>query len=293
MKKFGFIDRSGSIVISPQFDYCYGFSEGLAAVEIDEVCGFIDKQGKFAIPLQYRSALGFSDGLAPICFKDSECGYIDKNGKIIIPLSFHQALEFSDGLAAVKTTTTTGFINTEGKWVITESDETMLYYWFSEGFCRFYVWDKKDAKDENDEGYLDTSEGYLGTAGEVVITPQFNETWAFSEGYAYVETKDGRNVFIDKTGQEVLELEVDAFCPYFSDGLVVVKIDGKKGYADKSGELVIEPQYDKADMFAEGLAAVNIDGKYGFIDKNGEWVIEPIFRFAQRFSEGLAAVITF
>ena len=57
MSKFGYIDKSGSLVISPQFDHCYGYSEGVAAVEIDGVYRFIDKQGNFAIPFQYKWAL--------------------------------------------------------------------------------------------------------------------------------------------------------------------------------------------------------------------------------------------
>ncbi len=284
MKKFGYIDKSGSTVISPQFDFCYGFSEGLAAVEIDGVYGFISKQGNFAVPLQYQWAFSFYYGLAPICFKDSKCGYIDKSGKITIPLSFREVDGFFDGLAAVQTETTKGFINTVGEWVFTKSDETM-YYSFSEGLCRIDVWGEKE------EGYC----GYIDTNGEIVIKPQFNDTRDFSEGYAYVETTDGRNVFIAQNGQEVLELEFETSqsYPYFFEGLVSVKIDGKYGFADKSGGLVIEPRFDSAEGFSEGLAAVKIDEKYGYIDKAGKWVIEPIFRYAQRFSEDLAAVIAF
>ena len=100
-------------------------------------------------------------------------------------------------------------------------------------------------------------------------------------------------MFIDKTGQEVLELEFEAPYPFFSDRLVVVKIDGKYGYADKSGALVIEPRFDRAEGFSEGLAAVKINEKYGYIDKAGEWVIEPTFFYASYFSEGLAAVKVF
>ena len=239
MKKFGYIDKSGSTVISPQFDYSYGFSEGLAAVEIDEAAGFIEKQGKYAIPLQYQCASSFNDGLAPICSKDGKCGYIDKSGKITIPLSFCDAQEFIDGFAFVQTETTKGYINTAGEWAFTESDETLLYPFLSEGFCRIDVWDEKE------EHYA----GYIDTTGEIVIKPQFEHAHEFSEGYASVETKDGRNVFIDKTGQEVLELEFETFHSYFFEGLVSVKIDGKYGFADKSGALVIEPRFDGAMLF--------------------------------------------
>ena len=50
MSKYGYIDKSGSFVIPPQFDDCYEYSEGIASVEIDGKSGFIDKQGDFVIP---------------------------------------------------------------------------------------------------------------------------------------------------------------------------------------------------------------------------------------------------
>jgi hypothetical protein len=46
--KAGYIDRTGSVVIQPQFASAYPFSEGLAAVqaEKDGLFGFIDTTGK-------------------------------------------------------------------------------------------------------------------------------------------------------------------------------------------------------------------------------------------------------
>ena len=40
--KYGFIDKSGKVVIEPQFDLVFDFSEGLARVEKDGKWGFID-----------------------------------------------------------------------------------------------------------------------------------------------------------------------------------------------------------------------------------------------------------
>ena len=62
------------------------------------------------------------------------------------------------------------------------------------------------------------------------------------------------------------------------------------GYIDKSGKVVIEPQFDEERAFSEGLAQVEKDGKWGFIDKSGKVVIEPQFDWVSDFSEGLAKV---
>ena len=64
----------------------------------------------------------------------------------------------------------------------------------------------------------------------------------------------------------------------------------KYGFIDKSGKMVIEPQFDGASDFSEGLAQVEKDGKWGFIDKSGKVVIEPQFDWVSDFSEGLAKV---
>ena len=74
----------------------------------------------------------------------------------------------------------------------------------------------------------------------------------------------------------------------------LIEENGKYGYMDKDGNVVINPQFDRADDFSEGLARVRIGdektGKWGYIDKEGKFVINPQFDCAEDFSEGLAKV---
>ena len=64
------------------------------------------------------------------------------------------------------------------------------------------------------------------------------------------------------------------------------------GYIDKSGTIVINPQFRHASVFFEDLAAASPDGKkFGYIDKSGNFVMNPQFDETRPFSEGLAAVV--
>lgn len=48
------------------------------------------------------------------------------------------------------------------------------------------------------------------------------------------------------------------------------------GYIDKSGTIVINPQFRNASFFFEDLAAASPDGKKsGYIDRSGHFVINP------------------
>jgi hypothetical protein len=58
-------------------------------------------------------------------------------------------------------------------------------------------------------------------------------------------------------------------------GLFPVIVGDKWGYIDKTGKIVINPQFDYANQFSDGLAAVYIGDKYGYIDRTGKYVWEP------------------
>ena len=93
--------------------------------------------------------------------------------------------------------------------------------------------------------------------------------------------------------------KAETFCgtgdKLFIQSVTPVCIDGKWGYADKSGSTTLKPQYTAAYAFNEDtndVAPVAVDGKFGYIKKDGEFVAQPQYSFAGSFSDkGLAKVI--
>jgi len=76
----------------------------------------------------------------------------------------------------------------------------------------------------------------------------------------------------------------------FSEGLAAVMSNGKWGYADGKGRMVIPAKFDEAGGFSELFAAVMLNGKFGYIDKDGMMVIPPKYLSAKPFYGGLALV---
>ena len=109
------------------------------------------------------------------------------------------------------------------------------------------------------------------------------------DGLIPVTVENERISVIDDDGKKKFTLnpiknqEVVACHATFSDGLLAVELeDGKCGYVDKSGKVVISPKYDDVAPFDEGLALVGktdadtIGAKETFyvINKKGEEVFK-------------------
>ncbi|MBD1911183.1 MULTISPECIES: WG repeat-containing protein [unclassified Leptolyngbya] len=268
------------MVIEPHFSFARDFSEGLAAVMVEDRLGYIDKAGRFIIPpllevdplsLYREGAYQFSEGLSRMAI-DHQWGYIDPAGKILIPPQFDGAENFSNGLARVEVEHRYGYINKRGKFAIAPSFESASH-----------AFREEVAAVEIDHKY-----GYVNRHGAVVIRPQFDSADYFHEGLARI-TLDGKYGFINKSGELVIPAEFDV-AHTFSQQLARVRIDGKYGYIDKTGKTVIAPAFDDTFSFTEGLALVRNENHYGFINPLGHMVIPLRFEDAYPFSEGLAAV---
>ena len=250
-KKQFIIDTSGAVVATLSAYYgneknTHGssnairpFSNGLAAVRIDDRWGYIDRTGTEVIPVgKYEfGRRDFSEELTIAGIRvDSgngrfytNFGFVDKTGEVVIPFDYYWLGSFSDGLA------------------------TALY---------------------SDENYI-MKYGVINKAGEAIIPFEYDYIGEFSEGLASFE-KDGKLGYMDETENIVISLEIEPTDTWgssqlapFSEGLAVVydgnRIDpnsaimspqstAKYGVIDKTGKVVIPFEYDYISNFNNGFA---------------------------------------
>ena len=111
---------------------------------------------------------------------------------------------------------------------------------------------------------------YVNAEGDTVI-PFGKYPFCFTEKFdklAIVATRDDGIIGIDRNENILFNVFVfDNGPDYLSNGLFRIVKDGKIGYADRNGKVVIEPQFDGAYPFKNGIAEV---GKGCQILKEGE-----------------------
>ena len=269
--KYGYIDKTGALLIPVQYESAFDFCEGIALVMQDGKYGYIDKAGNYVIPAQYADAWNFSEGLAKVKLS-GKWGYIDKSGTLVIAEQFDKANSFSEGLARVKQNGFYGYIDKTGKVAI----PTQLYDArnFSDGLA---------AVDHNGKWV------YIDKTGKQVIPTQFDDATEFCDGLARVKV-NGLYGFIDKTGRFVIPAKFEE-ARTFSESLAVGWDKGKWGYIDKTGKFAIPAQFESAKNFSDGLARVKFNSKWGYIDKTGQFMIPADLDYADGFnSEDLTLI---
>ncbi|WP_114747773.1 WG repeat-containing protein [Pleomorphovibrio marinus] len=75
-----------------------------------------------------------------------------------------------------------------------------------------------------------------------------------------------------------------------NQGLYGALIEGKYGFVNRNGEVMISPSFEEVEPFSEGLAAVKINGTWGYINTAGEVTVPTDFERVSAFHRGLAIV---
>jgi len=76
----------------------------------------------------------------------------------------------------------------------------------------------------------------------------------------------------------------------FCNGLARVKLKGKWGYIDTTGNVVVPPKYNEVQNFSDGIARVRLGQKWGLVDTTGQELIKPTFEWIYEFVNGKAKV---
>jgi hypothetical protein len=66
--------------------------------------------------------------------------------------------------------------------------------------------------------------------------------------------------------------------------------NGRWGYINQLGNVIIAPKFRSAGQFSEGCAPVRLDGTYGYINMAGDFIIKPTYDVAYCFEKGQAKV---
>ncbi len=124
-----------------------------------------------------------------------------------------------------------------------------------------FDWTSSSPNDSLGVFCTDNKRGYYNSyTGKIVVPAQYRRAWVFSEGLAAVQ-KNGMIGFINRKGEVAIPFRY----PYHGNPLssfvfehghcVVADTTGKCGVINRSGDWVIQPNYDNIDAYEEYVIA--------------------------------------
>ena len=118
------------------------------------------------------------------------------------------------------------------------------------------------------------------------VGKNFMVTGSFSDGLCVVFIGE-QTFFMDENGRFAVRLAPGTgFKTSFTEGLAAIVKNGKFGFIDKTGMVIVEPKFDYTGIaFGDGAMIVG-EMKYGYVDKNGKTIIPPRYDEATYFSKG-------
>lgn len=246
---------------------------GLYPVSDDGMWGLIDEGGDEIMSLDYAFVTPTGqDGIQII--SDEETILVDQDNIVRGKLSFmpQAAGLYQDGLIAIKKDDAYGFYNSLGDFVFGD-------YLVASNFC-----DGKAAVCNSSGAWC-----LVDASGESISDVEYQEIKLNLDGSYNVDgimlaKVENQFWLCDENGKQKESLKADDVDVLTEDGLIAYEINGKWGFVDTSGNVIIEPQFEGAKSFSHGLAAICKDEKWGFINEAGEIAIEYQFVDADYFN---------
>jgi len=217
--KYGFLNETGKIQISAQFQKAQSFSNGRAAFQEKGRWGFIDRTGTPIVRAMYSKCLDYEEGLAVVYQGYKRSGLLDLEGNEIIRPGVDRILDFTAGRGLVRTPE-------HRYYFITDQNKLYKgYFQGAEGFVNHVAPIKKSG-----------AWGLINSNGMELIPPKFDKVYEFEDGFAVVRIIAFSGV-ADLQGNVIIPPDYELIS-YAGEGLFRVEKGNSIGYLNTNGEWV-------------------------------------------------------
>lgn len=288
--------KNKKVILNYEYeDISYNAYNDVFVIKRNSKEGIADKQGKIKVPTEYTN-ISFG-GIYVNADKDGQFVLLDLNGNVIENQDIVTKLPTKDGKHYI-------VADKNEMYDITDlNGESMIENSYS------YM-------EEIEQNYFvvgnNKKNGIIDLSGKALVDLKYNSIFHIDgtdllqanisdkntislidkKTMKILATMDNANVEID---ENYIRLYSDKESKYFSDTgkelitrdafpnnkLYAKEVDGKWGFADRSGNIKVECKYDMVTEFNEyGFAGIKKNGKWGSINSKGEVVQEPKYKIS-------------
>ena len=261
--KYGIIDYSNNQVLEEEYDSIEKINgNDLYVVTVDGKQKVVNKENIDILTSGFdaiKQILSNQEN-AVIFVKNNKYGVMNLSGEVLIDAQYEDLKETKLGTFIAKKDDKYGIINIENEEKISFEYSSIVYNEKAD----IYMLEAEDLNSNILNSNLETK-----LTGMLI---ELNET----KGYLKLRINDEYKYYNFKFEEKK---EIDIFP---NRTLFLSKKDGKYGYVDKEGKVIVDYTYDDAtEQNDYGYVAIKKEGKWGSIDSKGNVVQDPTYNLEE------------
>ena len=293
--KYGLVDNIGSVIAQNEYKAIKPISDrkedGYIVTDTKNNVGVVSYDKTVAIEPKYEDIKTIYGDGKYVVKEDGKWQIVDKEGNVYLKDQFDEVISINGENVIVEKENQYGVMNLEGDTKIALKYQDMSYL-----FDENYIF-------QEDDQY-----GVMNLSGEVLLKPSY-ESLIYRQEAGFLEGTKEKQTNTDFIGNDFsvklsgilselntengyMKIRVDGEYKYYNfkfeektntelltaNTLFLDKKDGKYGYVNKEGIVVVDYIYDDATEQNEfGYSSIKQNGLWGCIDSTGKVVITPAY----------------
>ena len=275
--KWGFVDKNLNYVIEPQFDAIGYFVDGIVGAKQGELWGIINKSGKYIFEPQFKDdeLEGYDQGTLVVS-KGGKIRLVDVKKAEFLETEYDELYGMTGGKAVVGKDSSIYLNSWENKEVFLMKKPSRILYDMYRGNVlgktRFYLNYREDGEKDEHFAVFDSS------TGEKICDKIINSSYEIDENCNVKERYPHKDEEVST--QQAEENEQKKYGKYEEvrhsvyDISTSFKQNGKWGFLDEDGNVVIPAEYDSVSPFYFDAAYARQGDRRFIIDRSGRKIVE-------------------
>lgn len=291
-EKVGLCDNQGNIIIEPEYKEIKAigndYKNGYVVINSDNKYGLVDFTKQVILEPKYEEVKTVTSTNTYVVKEEGKLKVINKDLETLVENKFDDVKQINNGNIVFVKNKKYGIMNTQGQ-ITTKAEYDNIEYIFD----NYYI-----AQKSGKYGIIDVN-------NQNVVPFDYEKiSYRKEADFIEVEKKDAESTEIlnnkfekqlegiiteVNTDKEYIRVRIGDEYKYYnfkleekdvkellnSNTIFLSKRDGKYGYVDKDGKVIVDYIYEDAkEQNSYGYAAVKKDGKWGAIDKDARQVSE-------------------
>ncbi len=295
--KKGVVDNSGSIIVENKYNEVAAVTEkyedGYIVKDSNNKYGLINYNKKQVLECKYDKIQNVCGNDMYVVKSGNELQIVKNGGEVVTKSGFDEVAGIDTNIV-IKKSGKFGIISSTGESLVNPTYSYIKYLF--DGKYIAAKDDKYGVIDSNNQTIIDfkyTGMTYMSEEGFIEADVDYTNTELLDINFAVkakgiVSEINTNHKFVKvRVGDtykyydfQLQEKSVKDFYP--ANTLYLSKQNGKYGFVDKNGIVIVDYIYDDAtEQNDYGYAAVKKDGKWGTIDSTGKVTVEPQYELMQ------------